>query len=78
MAYVPGTAFYADGGDGDDGRSHLRLSFCYPPPERITEGVRRLAGVVDAELELLDTFGADALHGLGGESQIRSPAPDLA
>ena len=44
----PGTAFYADG----QGRGHLRLSYCYPTPERIREGVRRLAGVVDAELEL--------------------------
>ena len=51
VAYVPGTAFYAEGSGADAGRSHLRLSFCYPPPERIVEGVRRLAGVVDAELE---------------------------
>ncbi len=78
VAYVPGTAFYAEGSDGDAGRSHLRLSFCYPPPERIVEGVRRLAGVVDAELELLETFGADALHAAGSDPQVRSPAPDLA
>ena len=78
VAYVPGTAFYAEGGAADAGRSHLRLSFCYPPPERITEGVRRLAGVVDAELELLDTFGSDAVNGNAGTSQVRYPAPDLA
>ena len=29
----------------------MRLSFCYPTPERIREGVRRLAGVIEAELE---------------------------
>ncbi len=54
VAYVPGTAFYADG----FGSSHLRLSFCYPTPERIREGVRRLAGVLEAEMELRETFGA--------------------
>jgi 2-aminoadipate transaminase len=53
VAYVPGTAFFADG----FGSSAMRLSYCYPTPERIREGVRRLAGVVEAELELLDTFG---------------------
>jgi DNA-binding transcriptional MocR family regulator len=54
VAYVPGTAFYADG----FGSSHLRLSFCYPTPERIREGVRRLAGVLEAEMELRQMFGA--------------------
>lgn len=82
VAYVPGTAFYADdpgpGGDAptDRGEQHLRLSYCYPTPERIVEGVRRLAGVVDAELELLETFGAS--HGSTGAHEVRSPAPDLA
>ena len=42
VAYVPGTAFFADG----FGAGQLRLSYCYPTPERIREGVRRLAGVV--------------------------------
>jgi DNA-binding transcriptional MocR family regulator len=55
VAYVPGTGFYADG----TGASHLRLSYCFPPPERIREGVRRLAGVVDQELALRAVFGAD-------------------
>jgi DNA-binding transcriptional MocR family regulator len=54
VAYVPGAAFYAD----DGGANHLRLSFCYPPPERIREGVRRLADVVSAEIEF-----AHALYG---------------
>jgi 2-aminoadipate transaminase len=52
VAYVPGTAFYADG----FGSSSMRLSFCYPTPERIREGVRRLAGVLEAEMELRQTF----------------------
>lgn len=52
VAYTPGTAFYADG----DGRTKLRLSFCYPTPEFIREGIRRLSTVVNGELELLTTF----------------------
>jgi DNA-binding transcriptional MocR family regulator len=55
VAYVPGTAFFADG----YGSSSMRLSFCYPTPERIREGVRRLAGVLEAEMELQNTFGID-------------------
>ena len=54
VAYVPGTAFYADG----FGSSSMRLSYCYPTPERIREGVRRLAGVIEQELELRQVFGA--------------------
>jgi 2-aminoadipate transaminase len=54
VAYVPGTAFYADG----SGASSLRLSYCYPPPSRIREGVRRLADVLAEELDLRRTFGA--------------------
>jgi aminotransferase classes I and II protein len=53
VAYVSGTAFYANG----QGRDHMRLSFCYPTPERIREGVQRLARVVRAEAELVDMFG---------------------
>ncbi len=47
VAYVPGTAFYYD----DRGRDFLRLSFCYPDEETITEGVRRLGKVIEKELE---------------------------
>ncbi|MBA2697470.1 MAG: PLP-dependent aminotransferase family protein [Nocardioidaceae bacterium] len=54
VAYVPGTAFYADG----NGTTAMRLSYCYPTPERIREGVRRLAGVMGTELELREMFGA--------------------
>ena len=64
VAYVPGTAFYADG----QGGRHLRLSYCYPSPERITEGVRRLAGVVNEEADLIRMFGTGA-----GSSKRRLP-----
>jgi 2-aminoadipate transaminase len=35
----------------------MRLSYCYPEPARIREGVRRLAGVIEGEMELRTTFG---------------------
>jgi hypothetical protein len=63
VAYTPGTAFYADG----NGRQNIRLSFCYPTPERIRVGIRRLAAVINGELDLLDTFA-----GTGSLSAIRS------
>ncbi|HET6563066.1 MAG TPA: PLP-dependent aminotransferase family protein [Marmoricola sp.] len=56
VAYVPGTAFFADG----FGAQSMRLSYCYPTPERIREGVRRLVGVIEEELELRQTFGTSS------------------
>lgn len=56
VAYVPGTAFFADG----TGAQSMRLSYCYPNPERIREGVRRLVGVIEEEMELRETFGTVA------------------
>ena len=66
VAYVPGTGFYADG----DGSDHLRLSYCFPEPDRIREGVRRLASVIEAEIDLNATFGgaAPAPHRSGAET----------
>lgn len=58
VAYTPGTAFYAD----NQGRENLRLSFCYPPADEIREGVRRLAKVVEREIELLKLFGSQERH----------------
>lgn len=52
VAYTPGTAFYADGG----GRQAMRLSFCYPTPDQIREGIRRLATVVHGESALVEEF----------------------
>ncbi len=54
VAYVPGIGFYADGSGGNS----MRLSYCYPPPERIREGVGRLGKVVRDELALRNTFGS--------------------
>lgn len=71
VAYVPGTGFFVDG----QGRDCMRLSYCYPSPERITEGVRRLAGVMEAELDLIHTFGRAPGHLPPGPA---TPSPDLA
>jgi 2-aminoadipate transaminase len=54
VAYVPGTGFYADG----TGRSNMRLNFSFSSPERLREGVRRLSGVMEQELEMRAVFGA--------------------
>ena len=46
VAYVPGSAFYIDGG----GRNTLRLNYSYPSVEEIREGVRRLGELLREEL----------------------------
>ncbi|MBB2912723.1 DNA-binding transcriptional MocR family regulator [Streptosporangium becharense] len=71
VAFVPGTGFFADGG----GARQIRLSYCYPEPERIREGVRRLAGVIEQELRLRDTFGTGSPPEHIG---VDTPGPDLA
>jgi 2-aminoadipate transaminase len=71
VAYVPGTGFYVDG----QGRQNMRLSYCYPDPDRIREGVRRLAAVIESELDLVATFGTtSSLSPITGSSV---PSPDL-
>jgi DNA-binding transcriptional MocR family regulator len=73
VAYVPGTGFYAGGAGGHNA---LRLSYCYPEPDRIREGVRRLAGVIEAEVDLAATFGSPtSAPSRPGPS---TPTPDLA
>jgi DNA-binding transcriptional MocR family regulator len=76
VAYVPGTAFFADG----TGQRNVRLSYCFPDSQRIREGVRRFASVVQTELELLETFGPyDATgRGSGPSTGVQFPAPDLS
>lgn len=69
VAYTPGTGFYADG----RGHDKMRLSFCLPEPDRIRLGVRRLANVINNELELLETFGD--VTGAGEIDQRFSSAP---
>ena len=71
VAYVPGTAFYADG----LGSRQLRLSYCFPTSDRIVEGVRRLATVLESELDVMRTFGTSWSRPALGPS---SPSPDTA
>ncbi|MCW2678614.1 MAG: putative transcriptional regulator, GntR family [Frankiales bacterium] len=73
VAFVPGTAFYADG----SGRNHMRLSYCYPEPDRIREGVRRLATVLEEEVDLRATFGSTGPL-RPARAQAESPSPDMA
>ncbi len=75
VAYVPGTGFFVDG----SGTNYLRLSYCYPEPERIREGVRRLAGVIEGELELLNTFGRtpNASNTKGSDDLVQTPPTNL-
>ncbi|MDT7724726.1 MAG: 2-aminoadipate transaminase [Actinomycetota bacterium] len=71
VAYASGTGFYADG----FGSRQLRLSYCYPTPERIREGVRRLAAVLESEMDLVRTFGNVKSRAISGPE---SPFPDTA
>jgi 2-aminoadipate transaminase len=73
VAYTPGTAFFADG----MGSRNMRLSFCFPTPERIIEGTRRLGEVITAELEMNRTFG---IHpGAPRHHDLQTgPAPDIS
>jgi 2-aminoadipate transaminase len=73
VAYVPGTAFYA-GAAKDLGRRCMRLSYCFPEPDRIREGVRRLASVIEDELELLATFGPSTSGSDASASDVPGPA----
>ncbi|WP_447004977.1 PLP-dependent aminotransferase family protein [Saccharothrix isguenensis] len=71
VAYASGTGFYADG----LGSRQLRISYCYPTPDRIREGVRRLANVIKDEIELHETFGPTVGRAVSGP---HSPSPDTA
>ena len=73
VAYTPGTAFYADGNGGNK----MRLSFCYPTPEYIREGVRRLSSVINGELELLNTFAQTAPLTIAPNSTFMNPPANL-
>ncbi len=51
VIYVSGDAFFVD---GRSGRNIIRLSFSAPTPERIQEGVSRLAATIRGELAAID------------------------
>jgi 2-aminoadipate transaminase len=57
VIYVAGEAFYVNG----TGQNTIRLSFSAPAPDRIREGVKRLASAIREELESL-TAGRSKGH----------------
>ena len=74
VAYVPGTAFYADG----FGSRHLRLSYCFPTPERIIEGTRRLGEVLQYEAGVLEVFGGPVPDAPAGQRTYEAPGANQA
>ena len=54
VAFVPGDGFFPD----RSGRNCMRLAFCYAEPEKIREGITRLAEVLEDRLELYRAFQA--------------------
>ncbi|HEY6594300.1 MAG TPA: PLP-dependent aminotransferase family protein [Asanoa sp.] len=76
VAYVPGTGFYADGTGGNN----MRLNFSFPPPDRIREGVRRLAAVMEQDLAMRQVFGSisPVAERRRGQAGADAPGPDLA
>jgi 2-aminoadipate transaminase len=62
VIFVTGSAFFVDGW----GRHHLRLSFSAPPPERIEEGVKRLADAID---DLVRAEGTGETTGAGQRAE---------
>ena len=50
VAYVPGSAFYADG----LGSREMRLAYCYPTVDRIRDGIKALGGVIKQEMKRLE------------------------
>jgi 2-aminoadipate transaminase len=73
VAYTPGTAFYANG----EGRNHMRLAFCYPTPDFIREGIRRLSTVINGERDLLETFSQTAPLTIPAPETIAGPPANL-
>lgn len=53
VAFVPGTAFYADGA----GARHMRLNYSFVSEDRIEEGIKRLGKVLKREIRLCEALG---------------------
>jgi hypothetical protein len=53
------------------------LSYCFPTPERIVEGTRRLGEVLHEELDMRRTFGLGASTPVPSRD-LAAPAPDLS
>lgn len=53
VAYTPGTAFYGDG----KGQGFLRICYSHPTAENVKVGIKRLATVINNQVDLMKTFG---------------------
>ena len=67
LAQILEALVYAHG----QGTGNIRLNFSFPPPERIREGVRRLARVVEQEIAMREVFGAVDVT----DPHLRRPRP---
>ena len=55
VAFMPGEPFFVD---PDANPGHLRLNFSHVPPEKLGEGLRRLAAVIREAQAALDAQGS--------------------
>ena len=55
----------------------MRLSFCYPTPDMIRTGIRRLAAVVNGERELLETFSPRTATSSLARHKVIAPPPGI-
>jgi 2-aminoadipate transaminase len=69
VAFVPGSAAYADGRGG----SSMRLNFSAVDENSIVEGVRRIGKVIDAQISLYGTISGQAA---GGDTGRATPEPE--
>ena len=60
VIYVAGEAFFVNAAAQGRGRNIVRLSFSAPAPDRIREGVKRLAAAVREEREAISPSGGPA------------------
>jgi 2-aminoadipate transaminase len=57
VAFVPGSAFFADG----TGANHMRLNFSFADEGSIDEGIKRLGKVINKEIRLCRALGLDTV-----------------
>jgi 2-aminoadipate transaminase len=57
VAFVPGSAFFADG----TGVNHMRLNFSFADEGSIDEGIKRLGKVINKEIRLCRALGLDTV-----------------
>ena len=69
VIYVAGEAFFVNAQNPGLGRNIVRLSFSAPAPDRIREGVTRLAAAVRAELSAISSSADPATAGVSPPRQ---------